>query len=308
MKHLKLLLASIQAKCASLLSIARKRIEKIQSKVNEQNVEQQNDPTKDSEQPANDSTSSIRPIDTPIIHPETDPEKQWHQIQQRFWERQLTVAKMLNWVTIFVGAAGIGGLVVLYFTLQATQNAVDAAKAQAIAAQKAVEIAERTIKENIRIFRQDQRAWINIRSRTQPIAENKPLKAKLTILNTGKTPAKRVIQKIVIQKVSSHESPTFTYSVFYNNFSPIINPNTARKIDVTMLTKEKSNPLDPPILTKADVDEINSGNAYVVVFGKIAYFDIYDIPHWITFCFWKAWRTGTYPTRPCSEYNEIDKN
>jgi hypothetical protein len=156
----------------------------------------------------------------------------------------------------------------------------------------------------------DQRAWISVSVvGWAPIGENMPLGVTLHVTNTGKTPAKRVAQQIVIEKIDSQNSPTFAYDrPHVASVAGIMVPNTPRDIAAVMLTKEKPAILDPPLMTKADIDEINSGKVYLAVFGKFSYWDIHDVIHWVSFCFWHSPTSGNYSAKKCAAYNDIDNN
>jgi hypothetical protein len=166
------------------------------------------------------------------------------------------------------------------------------------------------LKNQFAVMRLDQRAWINISVTWQPIAENAPLTAVVRIVNAGKTPAKRIEEVFVIEKLRAQQPPSLTYSdlLHLTGTVGIRIPNDPSETRVFMLNKEKPTVLDPPTLTKTDVDELNDGKAYIAVFGKVAYWDIHDIPHWIHYCTWHAPIPGVYAARQCSEYNDIDKN
>jgi len=62
--------------------------------------------------------------------------------------------------------------------------------------------------------------------------------------------------------------------------------------------------IDPPLLTKTDVEEIASGKAYVVVFMQIEYFDIHNAAHWVRYCFSHSGIRGTYRAKKCPDYND----
>jgi hypothetical protein len=137
-------------------------------------------------------------------------------------------------------------------------------------------------------MRIEQRAWVKIAHKLQPIAENKPLIADITTINTGKTPAKRIEANFRVQKVRADRSPDLTASgINANSFIGILNPDASYPSSVPMM-RDSGTILNPPLLTKSDVAEIASGESYIVVFGRLIYSDIYDTPHWINFCFWES--------------------
>jgi hypothetical protein len=156
-------------------------------------------------------------------------------------------------------------------------------------------------------MRIEQRAWIAIEHGFEPIAENKPLRAIVNLKNTGKTPAKNVDQRYSVQMVKSNESPNLNPVGGYTGFAALINPDTKAENKVPMF-RATFDLLSPPLLTKADVDDLNSGKAYVAIVGRITYIDIYGVSHWIDFCDWRSSHRGTYSSRKCVEYNNLDDN
>lgn len=157
----------------------------------------------------------------------------------------------------------------------------------------------------------DQRAWVSLSVAWQPLIENSHLKAIIRVVNTGKTPASGVHHDFVVEKVSNSRSPTLVYSKtdpphMATDIGLLI-PNAPGNIDL-MMYRRKEKETVPYILTRTDIDELNRGKAYVAVFAKTTYFDIYGIPHWLHFCVWHAFSSGNFDARACTEYNEIDKN
>lgn len=62
-------------------------------------------------------------------------------------------------------------------------------------------------------------------------------------------------------------------------------------------------------MTKDDIEELQSGSAYIVVIGKFNYEDIYDTPHWIKYCNPEFVGSGMYPaSAECVNSNETDNN
>jgi len=70
-------------------------------------------------------------------------DEKWRAEQRRLGERQLRVAKWLNWITIVAAIVAGAGIYVLYATLGVTQLAANAAKTQADTAQQELEISHR---------------------------------------------------------------------------------------------------------------------------------------------------------------------
>lgn len=167
------------------------------------------------------------------------------------------------------------------------------------------------VNKQLNTMRLEQRAWISIEPpKTTKAGENKPLIAELIIKNNGKTPAKKLDSVFHVKIFKSNESPNLNLSGFaFSSTAGILNPNDTIPTPVPML-KGVTDILNPPLLTHDEAVEISSGKAYIVTFGKVTYFDIYGIPHWITYCSWQTTANvrGNYSSLDCVEYNNVDDN
>jgi len=156
----------------------------------------------------------------------------------------------------------------------------------------------------------ERRAWVNVELKEIQFTENKPLMAQLSIKNTGKTPAKHMSSKFMVQNIKKDMSPRLEFEgTLFNLTAGILNPEVTVTSAVPML-RDNGTILKPPLLTKAEVAAIQTGETYVVVLGRIEYSDIYEIAHWHNVCFWyvSPGINRNYPTRKCVEHNDIDNN
>jgi len=153
----------------------------------------------------------------------------------------------------------------------------------------------------------EQRAWVKIELTAIQIEESKPLIAQLTVKNVGKTPAQQVNAALKVQVVKKESRPDLKLNgVLFTFFAGILNPEGTVPASVPML-KHTTDVLNPPILTKDEISELTSGAAYLVVYGKIEYGDVYGRSHWVQSCNWHSIKPGTYPSRECVQYNNVDK-
>jgi hypothetical protein len=97
------------------------------------------------------------------LMPNSPDQQKWRD-EKAWWKKQLIIATRLNRITLFSSLVAAAGLVVRYCTLKVTEEAATAAKKQAIAARKAVEIADASFQETAKSFRLDQRAWVGMKS------------------------------------------------------------------------------------------------------------------------------------------------
>jgi hypothetical protein len=157
--------------------------------------------------------------------------------------------------------------------------------------------------------RVDQRAWISIKGEVAELKPNMPLIGVFTVTNQGKTPAKRIHQTYSIQKLPRNKPPNLTTSAIRTvAFAGVLNPKdilSDTQVQGFRNTSDSSNPL---ILTKTDLDELNSGQSYLALIASIRYLDIYDVQHSMNYCGWKSYKSGNYEAGECISYNNIDNN
>ncbi len=162
-----------------------------------------------------------------------------------------------------------------------------------------------TLQENqLRAMRVDQRAWVNIKFKPDDVEAGKPLRGTLKVVNTGKTPAKKISGIASLQIVASNKSPNQKEGILKDTtFSGLLFPG-----DELLFNLKSRDDKSDLALSKTDLEDLRSGKAYIAVLGKIGYEDIYDTPHWIKFCLWKDFASGTYSAAECVNFNETDKD
>lgn len=98
----------------------------------EQNQRSQHKVASHYDDPSNGEKSPPAPSQTTATKSRSEDE--WRTVQKRMWEQQICVSKWLNWITAAAAGTGLGGLLILYWTLGATSTAANAAKTQPQAA------------------------------------------------------------------------------------------------------------------------------------------------------------------------------
>jgi hypothetical protein len=160
----------------------------------------------------------------------------------------------------------------------------------------------------------DQRAWIGflLQSSYQIRADaitKKPVDivVPIGVANTGKTPAFKVTGHMVVTVISKGEKLPlgeygpghFSYRVdggviFPNGQMGLAQParrHTPTRAEIIVPT--------PDLLHKMDKED-----AFIVVYGRIEYFDYRQRPHWLTFCRYVS--TPGLVDADCLHYNETD--
>jgi hypothetical protein len=152
------------------------------------------------------------------------------------------------------------------------------------AAIKAANAAEASVKQAKAAARHDQRAWVAVID-TMGIPEvGKIFTVNLTALNSGKTFAKNLSMRAVVELITEEgKEPDFSLEdsapARKDSSVSLLPPNTEY---VTNVELRKQTP--PHEITESDFDRIRSGNLRIVVHGKITYDDMFGCSHWTSFC------------------------
>lgn len=164
-------------------------------------------------------------------------------------------------------------------------------------------------------MRIEQRAWITVEQRMVEMNKNKPLISIVTMKNMGKTPAKRIEGQYKVRIFKKDQAldlildPSDPLDAVIRASRGVLNPGVSDITEVPMI-KDGSSYLTPPVVTEKEAEEIIGGETYAISFGRITYIDVYDISHWINFCFVSinANIKGKFNYKKCIEYNDADNN
>lgn len=172
---------------------------------------------------------------------------------------------------ILAGAAIFGGFI-YHSQLVQMQSATDATT-------RAAKAAEDSITKSEASAHLDQRAWVAATNIDGIPKEGSEFEIKVMAKNTGKTFAKQFTMYVGLAK---NLKPDFTLKPTDEGSIAILAPNseyTATRLVPNDFGEEHRK------LTKDDVEDFTSGRAELYVFGKMSYNDVFDCPHWTTFCF-----------------------
>jgi hypothetical protein len=162
----------------------------------------------------------------------------------------------------------------------------------------------------------DQRAWITltppaVAQISKDAADGVTMAVPVTVVNTGKTPAKHLFTEIAILRVANGREPNFSYTEVpvQRTITAVLFPNSPFTIPITL-----SDPTLPngqtKILSPAEYQRLTDGTDYMVLYAKSSYTDIFGIGHWYHYCIF--WTQSTKPvpitSRACTEYNDVDNN
>lgn len=186
-------------------------------------------------------------------------------------------------------------------------------KRQSTAMQESSNYTRENIRQNrtaldttIQQFKLEQRAWLspkisevsvyNENDKTIFIKEGQPFKVTTSIVNTGKTFAKKIKVYVATAYIGPNEPPDCTESFFYDNFihsSVVIYPNQPIHI-----------PEQRPAASKEVVDALIGGQKMLYVRGLITYEDIFSQAHFSKFCVYLTRNLqGFAPCNTCNDAN-----
>lgn len=178
-------------------------------------------------------------------------------------------------------------------------------------------------------MRQDQRAWVIVsfgQDRVGNLEINKPISVPINFLNIGKTPATTLHGFFTIRLLRRNERLNFDLPNCRETITiPALFPGEKNTVPLARVCR---NPLlisgfGPTILTQRGMNDLQTGEYTMAMFGQIAYDDVFGRNHWMRVCQYtsptepntRPQRNGGPPiTTPntdnekrCSEYNNIDK-
>ena len=156
----------------------------------------------------------------------------------------------------------------------------------------------KSLKSSDNQSRLDQRAWVgHIDSSVSEVKEEAPITFKITLSNSGKTPALRVRTEIS----SAHGPATANFIPRYTKPTPqmrrgvgVIQPGGKAVIE------QKTGPV-------TYIEKLRDGANLYYVFGRIDYEDIFGRPHWTTYCLYIGGEPTLSLMFQCRSYNDVDK-
>lgn len=172
------------------------------------------------------------------------------------------------------------------------------------AAARAGNAAEASVRQVRRAARHDERAWIAVVD-VQGIPEVGTIfSVNLVAQNSGKTFAKNLTMRAVIEIAKKGKEPDFSLedsdAARKDSSVSLLAPNADYVMDIEL---RKQTP--PHEIAQSDLDGIRSGNLTIFVHGRITYDDIFGCGHWTSFC------TRLKPDlkyASCGKHNDADQN
>jgi hypothetical protein len=179
---------------------------------------------------------------------------------------------------------------------------------------KTVEQSKTALDATIENFRLEQRAWVGTlevfpaqyedKGRKVYVKEGQQIRGGVFIMNTGKTPARKLYSLVSMQRLKSGVEPFPKYKVVRQQ-QPTVTTSIPTHGVMQPGMKFALNPL--PIegnVSKADIDDLVSGKYVVYITGMITYEDIFDRSHKTMFCMYLKPDLATFSA--CSTGNEAN--
>jgi cell division protein FtsL len=198
-----------------------------------------------------------------------------------------------------------------------TESAIASASAseaetrnQLALSEKQTKIAQKSVEAIQRQTRQGQRAWLKV-SVDGPVHWNigQNVGTQVTLVNTGITPARKILCHTVIEKISNPNSPQFHYGGLNDSKFRLglMYPEKPITQEISMLDAKTKNKTEV-IISEADGIELNNKKAYFAIYSLVEYYDIFGVYHWTKFCYWAAAPSGEFSAGKCTDYNNVDNN
>ena len=186
---------------------------------------------------------------------------------------------------------------VAYWQWDAMKRSVDETKRSADAAISAADTAKKTFEEQVKIFQQDQRAWVGPVEIPRPVikAGTKATFAAI-ITNAGKTPALNFKTLFAYVDLAPGQNLVPRYNLSKKAIPSVSTLLPSMRMVISIVTEDTTN--------EEDVRRLATGERVLHAFGQLTYDDVFGRPHSTKFCFYVL--TDLTTARSCPEYNEAN--
>jgi hypothetical protein len=221
--------------------------------------------TKDHRQPSGERQDGRPTVYSVRIEQPPDQDK-WRAEQREYWGRQIRSAIVLNWVTGVAAMAGLFGLLVLWGTMQATQDSATAAKISSD------------------LIRESRRGWIlfsESRGPQLPLVPDKQPLIDLGFKNFGSGIAKYLTTYVGVA-IQPECTPFWEVLHMFPSFL---------KEEAVVVPPGKTLWVTPDLGLTLNVDQIKglsppTPTNKFCIFGYTSYFDEFGVKHGTMFCLW----------------------
>ena len=203
-------------------------------------------------------------------------------------------------------------------------------RGQVIQAAKQAKAATDSVSEIQRQTRLGQRPWLKIefygesrgsdpspKNRWTTFTSGSPLQVPVRITNVGNTAALRVHGFIVVEVVPVGKEPSIPSKKKSGHVKAISAAGLTTSViyrdgwvDIPASRKQQmaNGKIEDATLTRPEAIELNGGTAYVVIWGKVRYTDIFGTHHWTKYCGAISSSGGYMQSDKCPAYGDVDSN
>jgi len=168
---------------------------------------------------------------------------------------------------------------------------------------------ERQLDDARRTIKLEQRAWIGVMNVEGIPAVGRSLAPKVTIVNSGSTPARNVTTRHEVWFGPNTKEPPLPQ----NDVTEFPDPDWWRERHTTLHAGAQlvlgNVVMSPDLLGGEIVVDNHWASVFrsqpIYVWGEVAYDDIFDQSHWVKFCY--RYEPSMQEYRPCEKYNEFDR-
>jgi hypothetical protein len=158
-----------------------------------------------------------------------------------------------------------------------------------------------------------QRARIKVTAAFPAITSGQPLGAVFTIENIGGTTAVQIDGNVYIELIpNSLDAPVFHYPLPQNIVAGAIFPGDPAQASLVRRSGKDVAHSVIVNVTEEETTSLNTGHAWVAIYGTIKYVDVFKDHHWTKFCYpyvpsvTPPDGTSGVNTRSCIAYNGVD--
>jgi hypothetical protein len=209
--------------------------------------------------------------------------------------------------TLFVSALTLIAIVIyavlVYLQYREMINATGVAQQTLVESRRNRLQAEKALDATINQFHLDQRAWLgpseilppafNEKGKLVFLKEGEQASFSCLIINSGKTPAKHVIQRASYISIPLKEAFVPRYPGTPSNVG-VIQPNQKMRMQTPNTER----------VTTSIINGITTGTFRLYVFGSVTYEDVFGNAHHTTYCLYLFKDLTNFV--PCSTYNDAD--
>jgi hypothetical protein len=144
--------------------------------------------------------------------------------------------------------------------------------------------------------------------------EGEPIASAVKFTNTGNSDARNVLADVVVEVVKNGGDPTFNYWWNHNGYSTGILPKN-QSFEEQGVRYVRRRIKESTVLPFSHDEHLAwiEGTAYIAVYARIKYRDIFGVRHWAKRCGWAGYVppggvARSFTARKCSDYADVDNN